>query len=88
MLLTVYTVGCIILVGFTFLCLYRAYVGPTVADRVVSINVVGTKTVAIITLITYIYHKEYFLDIALVYALIAFLATIGVAKYLQKGVLE
>ena len=88
MLLTVYTVGCIFLVVLTFLCLYRAYVGPTVADRVVSINVIGTKTVAIITLITYIYHKEYFLDIALVYALIAFLATIGVAKYLQKGVLE
>ena len=88
MLIYAYTVGCLFLVVLTFLCLYRAYAGPTVADRVVSINVITTKTVAIITLVTFIYHKDYFLDIALVYALIAFLATIGVAKYLQKGVLE
>ncbi len=88
MLIYAYTAGCLFLVVLTFLCLYRAYVGPTVADRVVSINVITTKTVVIITLVTLIYHKEYFLDIALVYALIAFLATIGVAKYLEKGVLE
>ncbi len=85
---TVLTGGCIFLVVTTFLCLYRAYVGPSVADRVISINVIGTKTVAIMVLVSYVFHKDYFLDIALVYALIAFLATVGVAKYLQKGVLE
>lgn len=85
---SVFTVGCIFLIVLTFLCLYRAYVGPTVADRVISINVIGTKTVAIMVLVSCVFHKDYFLDIALVYALIAFLATVGVAKYLQKGVLE
>lgn len=88
MLIYAFTISCLIFVILTFLCLYRAYVGPTVADRVISINVITTKTVVIMTLISVIYHKDYFLDIALVYALIAFLATIGVAKYLQKGVLE
>ena len=82
------TGGCIFLIVMNFLCLYRAYVGPSVADRVISINVIGTKTVAIMVLVSYVFHKDYFLDIALVYALIAFLATVGVAKYLQKGVLE
>ncbi len=88
MLITVFTLACIFLVLMTFLCLYRAYVGPTVADRVISINVISTKAIVIMVLVSVIYHKEYFLDIAIVYALIAFLATIGVAKYLQKGVLE
>ncbi len=88
MLMDSYTIGCIILVLMTFLCLYRAYVGPTVADRVISINVISTKAVVIMVLVSVVYHKEYFLDIAIVYSLISFLATIGVAKYLQKGVLE
>ncbi|PKM79240.1 MAG: cation:proton antiporter [Firmicutes bacterium HGW-Firmicutes-13] len=88
LLYNAYTAGCIFLVLMTFLCLYRAYVGPTVADRVISINVISTKAVVIMVLVSIIYHKEYFLDIAMVYALIAFLSTIGVAKYLQKGVLE
>ncbi len=88
MLLTAFTVACILLVIMTFLCLYRAYVGPTVADRVISINVISTKAIVIMVLVSIIFHKEYFLDIAIVYALIAFLATIAVAKYLQRGVLE
>ncbi len=88
MLIFAFTASCIVLVLMIFLCLYRAYVGPTVADRVISINVISTKAVAIMTLVSIVFHKEYFLDIALVYALISFLATIGVAKYLQKGVLE
>ncbi|RQD73869.1 MAG: cation:proton antiporter [Candidatus Syntrophonatronum acetioxidans] len=88
MLLTAFTVACILLVIMTFLCLYRAYVGPTVADRVISINVISTKAIVIMVLVSIIFHKEYFLDIALVYSLIAFLATIAVAKYLQRGVLE
>lgn len=87
MLLNAYTIGCIILVTMTLLCLYRSYVGPTVADRVISINVISTKAVAIMVLVSIIYHKEYFVDIAIVYALIGFLSTIGVAKYLEKGTL-
>jgi len=78
----------IALILVTFLCLYRAAVGPTTADRVVSINVVGTKTVIIIALVSLVFHQEFFLDVALVYALISFTATIGVAKYLEKGALN
>ncbi|MCR3921793.1 MAG: cation:proton antiporter [Firmicutes bacterium] len=78
----------ILLTAATFLCLYRAVVGPSEADRIVSINVIGTKTVVIISLVSLVFHQEFFLDVALVYALISFVATIGVAKYMEKGVLE
>lgn len=49
--LTVYT---IILSIFAFICLYRAYAGPTTADRVVSINVISTKVTVLIAVIAVI----------------------------------
>jgi multicomponent Na+:H+ antiporter subunit F len=82
------TATAIILTAAAFLCLYRAASGPTASDRVVSINVIGTKTVVIIALVSMIFHQEFFLDVALVYALISFVATVGVAKYMEKGALE
>ena len=78
----------IIMAIATFLCLYRAVVGPTEADRVVSINIIGTKTVVIISIIAVVFGQDFFLDVALVYALISFATTIGIAKYMEKGALE
>jgi len=75
----------IALVILAFLCLINAYRGPTVVDRIVAINVIGTKTVVIMALVAYITNSPYFLDVALVYALISFLATLGLAKFLEKG---
>lgn len=88
MLIDFFIVTCIVLALMTFLCLYRAYVGPTAADRVVAINVIGTKTVVMISLVSYIYSSQFFLDVALAYAMISFITTIGIGKYLEKGALE
>ncbi|MCW3491366.1 cation:proton antiporter [Dethiobacter alkaliphilus] len=78
----------IIMAIATFLCLYRAVVGPSEADRVVSINIIGTKTVVIISIVAMVFDQEFFLDVAMVYALISFATTIGIAKYMEKGALE
>jgi len=83
-----YNLGAILVMLMIFLSLIRALVGPTAPDRVVAINIIGTKTLVIITLIARIYGQEYFLDIAMVYALMSFITTIGVAKYLEKGALD
>ena len=88
MLINSFIIACIFLSIMIFLCLYRAYKGPTAADRVISINIIGTKTVTIIALVSYVYSIEFFLDVALVYALISFIAQVGIAKYLEKGALE
>ena len=85
---TVNSLAVLFLVIFTFLCLYRAFVGPSTADRVVAINVIGSKTIVIIALVSFVYKQEFFIDVALVYSLIAFAMTIGVSKYLEKGALE
>lgn len=80
--------ACIILAVLAFLCLYKAYKSPTVTERLIAINVIGTKTVVVISLVSVAYASELFLDIALVYALISFLAQVGFAKYLEKGTLD
>jgi len=83
-----YSLGAILVMLMIFLSLIRALAGPTAPDRVAAINIMGTKTLIIITLIARIYGQEYFLDIAMVYALMSFVTTIGIAKYLEKGALD
>lgn len=66
--------------------LYRAIVGPTVQDRVLAVNVLGTNTVVILALLAVGLEEPWFLDIALVYALLNFLMTIAISKFtVERG---
>lgn len=67
------------------LALVRALVGPTVYDRIVAVNVFGTKTVLVVALITYITGHADLIDVALVYALINFIAIVTVLKLVKMG---
>jgi len=62
------------------LALARALKGPTVFDRIVAVNVFGTKTVLIVALITVISGNYDLVDVALVYALINFITVVAVLK--------
>lgn len=75
----------VVLICTMFLCLYRVVVGPGSCNRLVAANTIGTKTIILLVLIGYIYERNIFLDIALAYAMINFIATLGMAKYLEKG---
>lgn len=75
----------IFLVLLTLVCLYRAYVGPTSTDRVITINVISTKITTIIALLAVLTLEDAFVDVALVYAMIGFIMTVCVAKYIEKG---
>lgn len=67
------------------LCLYRVIRGPVIIDRIVGVNVIGTKTIAVILLTGYIFGRvEFFIDIAFVYALINFIGTIALSKYFER----
>jgi multicomponent Na+:H+ antiporter subunit F len=65
-------------------CLYRAYKGPQAADRVVAINVISTKVTVIIAIVAIVTHQDAFIDVALIYAMTGFIATISVSKYIEK----
>jgi multicomponent Na+:H+ antiporter subunit F len=71
-----------------FLALYRGIRGPRIYDRVLAVNIIGTKTVVLIALVGFIYERPYFMDIALVYALINFIATLAILKYRATGGLD
>ncbi|MCR3905977.1 MAG: monovalent cation/H+ antiporter complex subunit F [Tenericutes bacterium] len=78
----------VVLVLMSFVALYRAFKGPTAADRIVAINIIATKVTTIIVLIALVTKQSSYVNVALIYAMIGFLATIGVAKYLLKGRLD
>jgi multicomponent Na+:H+ antiporter subunit F len=67
------------------LALIRAIKGPTVYDRIMAVNMFGTKTVLTIAVLGFLAGRPEFLDIALVYALINFVATIAVLKVFKLG---
>ena len=67
------------------LALVRAVLGPTIYDRILSVNMFGTKTVLLIGLWGFITERPEFLDIALVYALLNFIGTIAVLKFFESG---
>jgi multicomponent Na+:H+ antiporter subunit F len=64
----------------------RVVVGPTTPDRVVAVNVVGTSAVVVIALVGAALGEPGFLDVALVYALLNFLLSVGLSKFtIERG---
>ena len=71
-----------ILVAMT-LVLLRAILGPTVYDRILSVNVFGTLVILLIAVYGFLTDRPDFLDIALVYALLNFIGTIAVLRFFE-----
>ncbi|MCR4378878.1 MAG: monovalent cation/H+ antiporter complex subunit F [Rhodospirillales bacterium] len=67
------------------LALVRAFTGPTVFDRILAVNTTGTLTVVLIAVYGFIDNRPDFLDIALLYALINFIGTVAVTKFVRFG---
>ncbi len=66
-------------------CLYRGTCGPTILNRAAGISAIGTKTLIILLLMGVIYDRiDMFIDISMVYALLNFLGTVVLAKYLER----
>jgi len=66
-------------------CLYRGVGGPGFFNRIVAVNVIGTKVVVILILMGFIYQRvDMFVDTSLGYALLNFIGTLAVAKYIER----
>ena len=81
----IYFISSIIILLGVLIVLYRVIKGPTLLDRILAVNFVGTKTIVLMALVGFMNGRPDFLDIALVYALINFVATIAVLKFLLRG---
>lgn len=67
------------------LAVIRALLGKTVYDRILAVNVFGTKTVLLIAALAFLTGRPDILDIALAYALINFISVIAVLRYFEYG---
>lgn len=70
----------IILALLTIGCLIRAVMGPTIADRLVAVNMMGTIVMTIIAVLALLMDEDYLVDICLIYAMISFLAVVVLTK--------
>ena len=66
------------------LALIRAILGPSVYDRVLAVNMFGTKTVLLLSVVAFLYGRPDFLDLALAYALINFIGVLAVLEFFRS----
>ena len=59
-----------------FVCLFRAVRGPSTSDRIVAVNMTGTFVITIILFLSLLMKEDYLMDIALIYAMLSFLAVV------------
>ena len=67
------------------LALVRAVLGPTTYDRILAVNMAGTKTVLLIAVIGFLTGRPDFIDLALIYVFLNFITTIAVLKFVAYG---
>ena len=75
----------IIVLGI-ILCLLRMLKGPTAPDRAVAVDTVATITTALLVLLASIFKRHVYLDVALVYAVLTFIGSVAIARFLEKGI--
>lgn len=78
----------VILALLLVLCLLRAVVGPRIADRLVSVNMIGTMVMVIISILAVVMEEGYLVDICLIYAMISFLSVVVLMKVYTGVYLE
>jgi len=74
-----------ILIISIFLGTYRLLMGPSASDRAVALDALTNITTALLVLVAYISERFIYLDVALVYAILAFVGVIAIARYLEGG---
>ena len=75
----------VVLFLMTLPALWRVWIGPTAIDRILGVNVIGTKTAVLLVIIGSIFEQvEMFVDFALAYALLNFIGSLAASRFLHK----
>ncbi len=77
-----------VLIGLSFLCFLRVVFGPSIADRMVAIDIFGILVVGICSLLVLITGRLFLIDIAIAWILLSFIGTLTLAKYLTGKKLD
>ena len=75
------------ILAMSLVCVYRLAVGPTIVDRIIGANIIGTKTIILLLIMGFLFDQiDMFVDIAFTYALINFMGVIAFSKFIEgKG---
>ncbi len=84
----VLTVASMSILATMILAFIRATLGPTVFDRVLSLNMFGTKTVLLICVVCFLTKRTDFLDLALLYSLMNFIGMVALLRFTEPGKLH
>lgn len=77
--------GAVVAIAVTMLlALVRALLGPSVYDRVLAVNMFGTKTVLLLAVVAFVAGRSDYLDLALAYALINFIGVLAVLEFFRQ----
>jgi len=76
------------LIALVALCFYRVVKGPTVADRVVAIEIIGIIVVGICVILSISTGKAFLIDIGIAWIILSFIGTLTMAKYLERRRLD
>jgi multicomponent Na+:H+ antiporter subunit F len=68
------------------LCLARMLRGPTTPDRAVAVDTTATVTTALLVFLAFVFERYIYLDVALVYAVLTFIGSVAIARYLEGGI--
>jgi multicomponent Na+:H+ antiporter subunit F len=66
-------------------CIYRVIKGPSIPDRVIAVDAMTTVIVAMLGIYSYVQGSVFFMDVALVLAIISFVGTVTISRYLDEG---
>ena len=80
--MTIWLFTVLFMVALMLLARVRLVKGPTSADRVVALDAVNTLVVAAMIVLGVVFHQFIFIDVAIIYALLSFVGTLYIAKYL------
>ncbi|MBN2031346.1 cation:proton antiporter [bacterium] len=69
-----------------FICFLRMLKGPTASDRAVAVDTMTTTVVALLVFLGFVFQRYVYLDVALVYSLLAFLGLVAIARFLEGGI--
>ncbi|OGV43545.1 MAG: cation:proton antiporter [Lentisphaerae bacterium GWF2_57_35] len=80
--MTIWIFSVLVMVALMLLAMIRLFKGPTSADRVVALDAINTLVVAAMIVLGVVFKQIIFIDVAIIYALLSFVGTLYISKYL------
>lgn len=87
MIQTMLTISLVLFAISIGIAVIRIILGPSMADRVLALDVIGVNLIATIAVISVILHTTAFLEVILILGILSFIGTIAYSKFIERGVI-